>query len=226
MFLCCIALRILAAQPPISGRAGLIYYAEGDIELNSRLLLQFIPMVRVAAGQTLRVNRGRAELLLQPQNFLRLADHSTVEMKSDALSIVELILGGAAILDISNADARNSISASCSGPVAQVLRPGIYRFDCRHGETPDSLTVVRGRARIASNGRTVELTSNQLILLIPGLNVRNLHGRNSDAFDHWSASRTALIARKRGQETILEDKNKPPPAGVIILPDNRGIPPN
>ncbi len=205
----------------------MIYYAEGDIKLNGRPLLNFNPMVRVATGETLRVDVGRSEILLQPQNFLRLSEHSSVEVRSDLLSSVELLLEGVAIVDVSVVDTKNSISAHCGDVVAELLRQGIYRFDCRRGVIPDSLRVERGRARVTKNGRNIEITDNKMILLDSRMDIRKVKVQDFDAFDRWSALRKELINRMRGQETLFLDKNKSLPAGVIIVPgESRGVIPN
>jgi hypothetical protein len=220
----CTVLGVLLAQPPISTRAGLIYYAEGGISVNGRLLLRFNPMVRVAAGESLAVDAGRVEILLQPQNFLRLADHSNIEMKSDLLSRVEVAVRGAAILDLSVVDAKHAIAVTCGGTVLQVLRPGRYRFDCDRSEMPNSLRVAHGHARLILDGRQLDLTGNQAILLISGAKPRTLHQPPPDTFDEWSDSRSALVASKQRHEKL--PVYKPGTAGLIITSSDDHAPPN
>lgn len=206
------------------------------VDLRARLLrLAFLycaalTVLRAQAAYrrpSLSVDQGRTEILLQPQNFLRLADHSRVEMISDALSNVKVALRGVAILDIGAVGVKSSVQAFCGSAMMEMLRPGIYRFECGRGELSDSLAVTRGYVRVTDRGHKLELTKNHLVLLTPDMKVTTLRERHLDAFDRWSASRAVLITQNRGQEAILKDTNKTPPAGMIIIPgENRGIPPN
>jgi hypothetical protein len=66
-------------------KAGLIQYADDDLQLNGQLVTdtKLLAGTRVAAGQQLRTMNGRAELVLQPWNHLRLAPNTSVRMMSD-----------------------------------------------------------------------------------------------------------------------------------------------
>lgn len=201
------------AQPPIASRAGLIYYAEGEIRLNDHEVERFMPMVRVSAGDRLKVSDGKTEMLLQPRNFLRLASSSEVEMLADALSDVQLKVRGTAILDLGIVNARTRVRASCGDVVIDILQPGTYRLDCERDHQPDSLAVMRGRATLDGFRRQVEVTTHQFVLLNREMKPTALRGRRSDSFDDWSAARAALILSKQ-----VKGRTLTPPNGVTVQP--------
>lgn len=209
----CAALALLPGQPPIAGRAGLIYYAEGDLRLNDRHLERFIPMVRVRSGDRLRVVDGRAEVLLQPGNFLRMAEGSEFEMRSDALSHVDLVFHGIAILDIG---AASSVQAWCGGFVSKILKPGTYRFECGVDQRTDSLIVRQGHARVAGHERSIDVGGNYVLILNAAMKAVPVRGRSLDSFDEWNAARASLLAPYRRERKIMERQS--PPAGVIVIP--------
>jgi hypothetical protein len=131
-------------------------------------------MARLGAGHALEIVHGRAELLLQPQTFLRLAPGAGVEMLSDDLTSVRLRVVGTAILDVGSA---SRVTVACADWTLEAAKPGVFRLACGNkGEVRaqrGSATVTRGSAR-------VKLKTS---------------GARRDAFDLWSAERSARARR-------------------------------
>jgi hypothetical protein len=69
---------IVNAQVAISARSGLVHYAEGDVLLEGNPVdPQPGHFPEIGVGQTLTAEQGRAEVLLTPGVFLRLAENSS-----------------------------------------------------------------------------------------------------------------------------------------------------
>ena len=79
---------VMTRQPIISAKSGIIQYLEGDVFLNGRLLETKIGKFEdMKDGSTLKTTEGRAEVLLTPGSFLRIAESSSVKMHDARLSI-------------------------------------------------------------------------------------------------------------------------------------------
>src|SRR5207249_4504520 len=133
---------------------------------------------------TLETKAGRAELVLQLHNYLRIDEQSSVEMRSDELADVRLAIRGAAILEIGALD-KVRLAAACGQASVSILKPGIYRLNC-----PDSLFVYRGRANVGKS----KVEAGQTLSLEPGAKARKFDVGSLDAFDRWSVVRGRQIA--------------------------------
>jgi len=66
------------AQSVISAHSGVINYTEGTVNLDGKAIrLELTKVSDVKTGQTLAAEDGRAEVLLTPGVFLRLAELTT-----------------------------------------------------------------------------------------------------------------------------------------------------
>src|SRR5215469_15643424 len=86
------------AQSVISARSGVIHFFEGTVYLgDQRLERQIGRFPMLPDGGELRTEQGRAEVLLTPGVFLRMADNSAVRLLTSDLedTHVELIGGSA-----------------------------------------------------------------------------------------------------------------------------------
>src|ERR1700731_2611898 len=88
------------AQSVISAHSGLIHYVEGRVLLDGKPVeVSLTAFPEVKQGMELRSEDGRAEVLLNPGVFLRLAENSSIRMVSNKLddSRVEFLSGSAVI---------------------------------------------------------------------------------------------------------------------------------
>src|SRR6266446_3754532 len=75
------------AQSVISARSGVIHYIEGDVAIDGASIHpKFAEFLELKSGQVLATQEGRAEVLLTPGVFLRLAENSSVRMLSNSLA--------------------------------------------------------------------------------------------------------------------------------------------
>ena len=94
------------AQSVISAHSGTIHYIEGDVTIDGNgLHPKFAEFPEVKSGQVLATDEGRAEVLLTPGVFLRLAEKSSVRMLSNALADTRIaVIFGSVLIDWEPAD--------------------------------------------------------------------------------------------------------------------------
>ena len=93
---------ILAGQPIISARSGVLVYLEGEVLIAGKPRDPARHEFRdIQEGKELRTGKGRAEILLGPDAFLRVDEDSSVKMISNDLTGPRAeILAGRAILEL------------------------------------------------------------------------------------------------------------------------------
>ena len=123
------------AQDVISASSGLLHYFEGQVVLDDK------PVEHKAAvfpslknGSLIRTEKGRAELLLTPEVYLRMDEQSSLRMESNSLTDTRLeLVDGSVIVDNLNAAAATPVVLIHNGTSIRFPKPGIYRIDCEPG---------------------------------------------------------------------------------------------
>ncbi len=90
------------AAQMVSAKAGVIQCTEGDVFLDGKPLK---PSQRdysqMETGQSLRTEKGRAELLLSPNTYLRLDENSSARLEQNRLEDTQLALEkGSALIEV------------------------------------------------------------------------------------------------------------------------------
>src|SRR6185437_1451860 len=108
---------------------------EGQVELNGSAVNQkFGEFGTVKNGETLAAQDGRAEVLLTPGVFLRIADHSSFRMISNRLDDTRVeLLTGSAIVEVGDLLDHNSITIVSDGANIALEKKGLYRIDADPG---------------------------------------------------------------------------------------------
>ena len=93
-----------SGQSVRSTHSGLLYFFDGYVFLGDQQLQQkFGRFPELAEGGVLRTELGRAEVLLTPGVFLRVAENSSIRMLSNRLSDTRIeLLRGSAIIEVSH----------------------------------------------------------------------------------------------------------------------------
>jgi hypothetical protein len=145
---------------------------------------------RVAAGQQLRTINGRAEIMLQPESYLRLAPNTSVRMVSDDLAKVRAEVSGIVMLD---AASDGAVELTCGRSVVSIAKRGMYRLDC--GIAP-RVRVYRGWADVVNGASHRKLGDRNAMTLRPGGQTFRFDRKDLDEFDQWSAERSILVEAK------------------------------
>ena len=183
-----------SAQSVVSTHSGVVYFFDGDVYMGDQQLAQrFGRFPEIAEGGELRTGRGRAEVLLTPGVFLRIADNSSIRLVSNQLSDTKVELtGGSAIVETSEGSSAPPVQVTYEHWRLRVPREGVYRIDSK----PPSVSVYKGEVDItdgdaakpfaAREGETVPLAS--VLAPDPAAIPAN------DAFKSWAMSRSQAVA--------------------------------
>ncbi len=180
-------------QAVISAHSGVIQYVEGQVTLDGNAVApKFAEFPDVKAGQILAAQDGRAEVLLTPGVFLRLAENSSFRMVSNKLADTHIeVLSGSAMVEVGELLKDNAITLQFRDTEMALLQKGLYRVDA--GD-PALLRVYKGEARLTSGSNTITARSGREVELGPALEARNFKSSDTDAFYRWSARRDEYVA--------------------------------
>src|SRR5262249_16515318 len=141
----------------------------------------------------LRTEDGRAEVLLNPGVFLRLAENSSVRMVANQLSDTRVeFLSGSAIVE-SNRDLAqkdNSITILYKGSSAHLPKGGIYRFD----SDPAQFRVYSGEAELETGTNVLIVKSAHMVSFDGLVAVEKFNPKETDALSRWSERRAEYIS--------------------------------
>jgi len=179
------------AQSVISARSGLIHYVEGQVYLGDQPVeTKFGSFPEVKENQQLRIEDGRAEVLLTPGVFLRLGENSSFRMVTNRLIDTRIeFLSGTAIVEAEDIGKDNSVTVVYKDATVHVVKKGLYRLDSASGE----LRVFEGDAEVTAGDNTVEVKDSHLIAL-DTLAISRFDKNQTDALDRWSARRGEYVA--------------------------------
>ncbi|HTQ54568.1 MAG TPA: hypothetical protein VMI94_08930 [Bryobacteraceae bacterium] len=180
------------AQPAvISARSGLIHYVEGQVYVGDQLVdSKFGTFSEVKENQTLRTEEGRAEVLLTPGVFLRLAEHSSFRMITNRLIDTRLeFLSGSAIIEADDIGKDNSVTVVYQNATVHPVKKGLYRFDA----SPAELRVYDGEADVTLDDHTLEAKEGHLVAL-DTLAERKFDRTVTDALNRWSERRGEYVS--------------------------------
>ena len=181
----------LYAQSVISAHSGLIHYTEGEVLLAGKPVeSSATSFPEIKENQELRTEEGRAEILLTPGVFLRLAENSSVRMISNRLSDARLdFLAGSAVVESADLMKENSVTIVFKDSAVELRRNGIYRFDSE----PAQMRVFDGEAGVTTNGE-VRVIKEGKLLAFDGMTVAKFDPKVGDPLNRWSRRRAEYIA--------------------------------
>jgi hypothetical protein len=182
-----------SAQTVIGAKSGVINWVEGDTFLGDKpYVMQPSQFGEVKENMTFRTAEGRAEILLPPGVFFRLAENSSFKMISNRLidTRVEL-LTGSGIVEVDDIAKEAAVTVVAKDGTITLNKAGLYRFDTE----PAQLKVFKGEATVAMNGETTSIGAGKMVALGGVLaSAQKFNVSDTDAFDHWSRRRGELLA--------------------------------
>ena len=182
-----------SAQSVISAHSGVIHYVEGDVSVDgSAVHPKFAEFPEVKAGQLVATTEGRAEILLTPGVFLRMAENTSVRMLANALADTRLeVVSGSALVEIGELLEHNAISFEAAGVHMELAKKGLYRINA----SPANLRVYEGQARVSSGSENLAARKgHQVDLGSANLADTRFDAKDTDAFYRWSSRRAEYVA--------------------------------
>ena len=181
----------------ISAKAGGVNYIEGTVNVarktgRSGLLLK---------GDTLEIGdkvstgaNGKAEILLNPGSFVRLAGSSEFEFSTTALDDLQLKLNsGSAIFEVIT---DNEFTFAVNTPKAKffVVKTGVYRVDVS-GDGTSKIEVWKGKAQIGDVYATEVKAGRQAVVNGSQVEVAKFDRGDKDDFEIFSKTRAKQLAK-------------------------------
>lgn len=193
----CILPAVAAAQIAVDVRAGLIHHLEGPVFLDGKPLdVRSSRLDRLSAGQTLEARGGRAELVLGPNQMLRVGSYSVIELLSADLDNVAVRLReGSLILDWMRPLSGEPVRIESGGASVTILKPGRYRLDLS-SDGERRIRVFAGKAIWKEEGREVAVTRKRSFSPDQTLGqMESFSFKEADVFDLWNDRRARKIFR-------------------------------
>ena len=187
------------AQEVVSVRAGFIHHTEGDVFLEDKPFQRDpAQAVHVEAGQTLRTEDGRVEMMFALGTLLRLDQNSELEMIEGGMTSASArLISSSAVIDSVQIFDPDSLSVTAREARIVFPKSGYYRIDARTGE-PVSVKVFRGKAQVYAEGSMIEVKGNKAATIekTPGVwGVAKFDRKGTDALDEWSKTRAKAITQ-------------------------------
>lgn len=192
-----------SAQSVVSTHSGVIHFSEGAVFLdNQRLEQKFGRFAEIKQGSELSTDSGRAEVLLTPGTFLRVAENSVIRMVSNRLSDTRVeLVAGSAILEATQLEPGTSVVILSKGSEIHFHRAGLYRFDAQ----PPALKVEQGEAEVVGQGAAKTVGQGYVLsLATPDAKPRAIADMG-DAFDRWAMRRSISVAANDATAAQAED---------------------
>jgi len=172
----------------------MLNYAEGQVQINGRVVTnQNVGTEDVSVGQTAETEQGKAEFLLTPGVFLRLGEHTRIQMDSTGLTDTRVtVLNGKTFVEADNLQRQNNIEVAVRGSVARLEKNGMYQFEA----DPPRVAVLDGKVEVTEDGRRVSLGKGQDVDLGAELKKAKFDRKSdeSDPLYQWSAVRSEYLA--------------------------------
>jgi len=180
------------AQDVISAKSGLIHYFEGEVKLDGAdIVKKNAEFTSMKEGGELRTGTGRAEVLLTPGVFLRVAENSAVKLVGSNLLDTRLsLMEGSALLEVGEMEKGQSLSMTVGDAKIDFNHKGLFRMDAN----PAELKVHDGSAVVVANGQSVTLKEGKLTALNGVIAPTKFDKEEGDAFYRWASRRSGYIA--------------------------------
>jgi hypothetical protein len=177
---------------------GTVNYLEGEATLDGQpITMANVGSALLGPNQRLQTANGKAELLLTPGVFLRLAPSSSVKMISPSITNTRVELtGGEAMLEVAQYFPGNHIQIDVGSAATTVDKYGVYEFTAM----PTMARVFDGKLTVNVNGRMKTLGKGDEAALDPNnpkLKVKDfdIHAtEKADELYTWSKLRAEYTA--------------------------------
>lgn len=187
-----------AAQYIISARAGLVNYTTGPVRYASSDDQDWreVPShFQLDEGDRLKTEAwGKAEILLSPGSYLRIANGAEVRLLQGSLAATTVeLLSGSAIVEAGRVPDETVITVQTPQARVRIAKAGLYRIDLASDAM--TLTVRQGEATFSRpDGSFKKVKKNRTALVTSSEHqIAKFNPDYTDEFDLWSADRAELL---------------------------------
>jgi hypothetical protein len=221
-----LALLVSAAsgQSVRSTHSGLLYFFDGYVFLGDQQLQQkFGRFPEIGEGSVLRTELGRAEVLLTPGVFLRLAENSAIRMLSNSLSDTRVeLLRGSAIVEVSHEAANPPDTLIYKDWQVRIPQDSVVRIDSE----PAQIRVLSGTADVSteSDSGIGTVQRGEVLPLASVLVAEQATTPAADAFNIWAMNRSSVVSEDNQIAAgITDDPNQIDTSGGFSYFPQTGI---
>lgn len=186
----------LPAWAARTAQPGSVNYTEGKVVMSNQPVdSSSIGSAVLRPGETLKTDKGKAEILLTPGVFLRLDDASAVRMIAGGLTHTEVALeDGRAMVEVTDLHSENNLRIQENGHTVQLVKTGLYDFDA----SQDQVRVFKGKAVGFADDRKIAIDGgHQLDFNAEGkLKAKEFDTKQFKQTDlyRWSSLRSSYLA--------------------------------
>jgi hypothetical protein len=168
---------------------GTINCAEGQVTVDGQTVgTDRSAVSEVPAGHSLQTQQGRAEVLLTPGVFLRVAENSAVKMERASERDVKVeLVRGEAMVEVAHVDKRRPVDVIDNGINARLDHDGLYLFNAGH----PAVLVYRGKTRVNDDRRVLSVNQGEELLLggAGAMKRQKFDVSETDSIYEWSRQR-------------------------------------
>ena len=187
------------AQP---ARPGTVNYIEGSASIDGQTIApNQVGSVDLEAGQELTTGTGKAEVLLTPGVFLRVADNSSVKLVSPDLTNTQVeIEKGRAGIEVDQLYKQNNLQILDNGVTTRLAKTGYYEFDAASPEVmvfsgKADVELAGGKSKGVKGGHQAALQSDLATVKTTGIQEK----RDKDDLFNWSRLRSHYLAEANNE---------------------------
>jgi hypothetical protein len=188
---------------------GAVNYIEGSVSIDGRTITnQAVGSAQVDPGQTLETAQGKAEVLLTPGIFVRLDDHSALQMVSNSLVNTQVQLqSGRAMVEVDQISPENRVTVVDNGITTQLEKRGIYEFNA---QTP-LVQVYDGKAVVRVDDKTIDVDKGHELTLVASakLKPQKFDRKATGELYAWSSLRSQYMAEANVSSAQMIYVNNP-----------------
>jgi len=184
---------LVSGQSVISARSGMVHYVEGQVAIDDKAVeIQYSQFPEVREKQVLKTEAGRAEVLLTPGVFLRLAENSSFRMISNRLTDTKVEgLTGSLMIEHGEIAKDSQVSLLFKDKSITFSKSGLYRLDADSG----AFRVYQGEAKVTGGDQTlVAKQAHEVLLNAPVLTAMKFDAKQDDEFYRWASRRAEYLA--------------------------------
>ncbi|MBZ5579275.1 MAG: hypothetical protein LAP40_22160 [Acidobacteriia bacterium] len=179
------------AQQVVGARAGTISFTTGAVFVDGQPARATpVKFPSLNEGQVLGTDRGRAEVLLAPEVFLRLGSQSAMRLVRAPLDDTQVELErGAALVEVLETFKGGRIQIQVGESRTEFKGPGLYRFDGNSGV----LRVFGGEAEVQTGDQKARAGRGRQIQLAGPPATAKFNPKKVDALHRWAAARSFYL---------------------------------
>jgi hypothetical protein len=147
----------------------------------------------------MRMERGRAEVLVGPCTALRIGDNSSFRLVSNQLTDARIdLVAGFAVMDAVAMAHDAKLTFAVNAALATITIAGFYYFDF----APALVKLFAGRARVSWAKQNVEVSAGKALRLDAGAFAGETDKNALNPLDNWSKARAKVLAAQRARHPI------------------------